>query len=141
MKFFGKQKEEKKVLFVCIENAGRSQMAEGFFRKYAPKGWSPISGGTRPADLNPYAVQAMREAGIDISKQKSKELSEEMIRTAFVKVSMGCIDQKECPAVFLGNFQDWGIEDPKGKPIEKVREIRDKIEEKVKELAKNLESN
>ena len=141
MKFFGKQNDEKKVLFVCVENAGRSQMAEGFFRKYAPKGWAPLSGGTRPSNLNPYAVQAMREVGIDISKQKSKELSEEMIRTAFVKVSMGCIDQTECPAVFLGNFQDWGIEDPKGKPIEKVREIRDKIEEKVKELAKNLESN
>ncbi len=142
MKFFEKQKDEKKVLFVCVENAGRSQIAEGFFRKYAPKGWTPLSAGSRPTpDINPYAVQVMREIGIDISKQRPKELSEELIRSAFVKVSMGCIDQKECPAVFIGNFQDWGIEDPKGKPIEKVREIRDKIESKVKELVTNLESN
>ena len=83
----------------------------------------------------------MNKVGVDISKQRPKELSEELIRSSFLKVSMGCIDQAECPAVFLGNFQDWGIEDPKDKPIEKVREIRDKIEVKVKELVKNLESN
>src|SRR5947209_9984433 len=115
MKFFGKPKDEKKVLFVCVENAGRSQIAEGFFRKYAPKGWVPISAGTRPTrGVNPLAVQTMKEVGIDISEQKPKELSDELIRTAFLKVSMGCIDQTECPAVFLGNYQDWGIEDPKG---------------------------
>jgi arsenate reductase (thioredoxin) len=140
MKFFGKPKDKKKVLFVCVENAGRSQIAEGFFRKYAPKGWVPISAGTRPTpEINPLAVQAMEEVGVDISKQKPKELSEELIRASFLKVSMGCIDQTECPAVFLGNHQDWGIEDPKDKPIEKVREIRDKIEVKVKELVTNLE--
>ena len=142
MKFFGKHKEEKKILFVCIENAGRSQIAEGFFRKYAPKGWVPISAGSRPTpEINPVAVEAMKEVGIDISKQRPKELSEELIRSSFMKVSMGCMDQTECPAVFLGNFQDWGIEDPKGKPIEKVREIRNKIETKVKELVTNIESN
>lgn len=142
MKFFGGHEDEKRVLFVCVENAGRSQMAEGFFRKYAPKGWSPLSAGSRPSpEVNPVAVQAMNEVGIDISKQKPKELSEELIRASFLKVSMGCMDKTECPAVFLGNFQDWGIDDPKGKPIEKVREIRDKIEEKVKELATALESN
>lgn len=141
MRFFGKPKDEKNILFVCVENAGRSQIAEGFFRKYASKGWVPISAGTRPTpELNPLAVQAMKEVGIDISKQKPKELSEELIRASFLKVSMGCIDQTECPAVFLGNYQDWGIEDPKGKPIEKVREIRDKIEIKVKQLVTNLES-
>lgn len=141
MGLFGK-KPEKKILFVCVENAGRSQIAEGFFRKYAPKGWAPLSAGSRPTpEINPLAVQAMNEVGIDISKQRPKELSEELIRSSFLKVSMGCIDQAECPAVFLGNFQDWGIEDPKNKPIEKVREIRDKIEAKVKELVKNLESN
>lgn len=141
MGLFGK-KPEKKILFVCVENAGRSQIAEGFFRKYASKGWAPLSAGSRPTpEINPLAVQAMNEVGIDISKQRPKELSEELIRSSFLKVSMGCIDQAECPAVFLGNFQDWGIEDPKNKPIEKVREIRDKIEAKVKELVKNLESN
>jgi arsenate reductase (thioredoxin) len=142
MKFFGKSKPEKKVLFVCVENAGRSQIAEGFFRKYAPKDWTPISAGTKPTpEINPLVVKVMKEAGIDISKQKPKELSEDLIRGSFVKVSMGCIDQTECPAVFLSNYQDWGIEDPKGKPIEKVREIRDNIESKVKEFVTTLESN
>ncbi|MDE1840890.1 MAG: arsenate reductase ArsC [Thaumarchaeota archaeon] len=142
MKFFEKHKGGKKILFVCVENAGRSQMAEGFLRKYAPDGWIPISAGSRPMPgINPVAVEAMKEVGIDISKQKPKELSEELIRSSFLKVSMGCIDQAECPAVFLGNHQDWGIEDPKGKPIEKVREIRNEIEKKVKELVTTLESN
>lgn len=142
MKFFGKSKPEKNVLFVCVENAGRSQIAEGFFRKYALTGWTPISAGTRPTpEINPIAVDVMKEVGIDIRKQRPKELSEELICASFLKVSMGCIGQTECPAVFLGNFQDWGIEDPKGKPIEKVREIRDKIETKVKELVTTLESN
>ena len=142
MKFFGKSKPEKNILFVCVENAGRSQIAEGFFRKYAPKGWAPISAGTRPTpEINPVAVQAMKEVGIDISKQRPKELSEELIRASFLNVSMGCMDKTECPAIFLGKFQDWGIEDPKGKPIEQVREIRDKIEIKVKELVTTLESN
>ncbi|MGI0017549.1 MAG: arsenate reductase ArsC [Nitrosotalea sp.] len=140
MKFFGKHNAEKKILFVCVENAGRSQMAEGFFRKYAPDGWIPTSAGSRPTlEINPIAVEAMKEIGIDISKQKPKELSEELIRSSFLKVSMGCIDQTECPAVFLGNHQDWGIEDPKGKQIEKVREIRNEIEKKVKELVTSLE--
>ncbi|MDE1826613.1 MAG: arsenate reductase ArsC [Thaumarchaeota archaeon] len=142
MKFFGKSKDEKKILFVCIENAGRSQMAEGFFRKHAPKGWIPVSAGTRPTpEINPLAVQAMKEVGIDITGQKPKELSEELILASSLKISMGCMDQTECPAIFLGNSQDWGIEDPKGKPLEKVREIRDKIEEEVKKLVTNLESN
>jgi arsenate reductase (thioredoxin) len=140
VKFFGKSKDGKKVLFVCVENAGRSQMAEGFFRKYAPEKWISISAGTRPTpEVNPLAIQAMKEVGIDISKQKPKELSEELIRAAFLKVSMGCIDKTECPAIFLGNYQDWGIDDPKGKSIEKVREIRDKIESSVKTLCKSLE--
>ncbi len=142
MKFFGKSKEGKKILFVCVENAGRSQMAEGFFRKQATNGWIPISAGSRPTpEINPAAVQVMKEVGIDISEQKPKELSEELIRSSFLKVSLGCIDQTECPAVFLGNHQDWDIEDPKGKPIEKVREIRDMIEKRVKELVTNIESS
>ena len=142
MKLFGRQKDEKKILFVCVENAGRSQMAEGFFKKYAPKGWASLSAGSRPTPIiNPVAVQAMKEVGIDISGQKPKELSDELIRASFLKVSMGCIDKTECPAVFVGKFQDWGIEDPKGKSIDKVREIRDEIEEKVKKLVANLESS
>ncbi|MEO9308489.1 Arsenate reductase [Nitrosotalea sinensis] len=142
MKFLGKQQNLKKILFVCVENAGRSQMAEGFFRKYAPRGWAPISAGSRPTpQINPLAVQAMKEVGIDISNQKPKELSEELIRDSWLNISMGCIDKTECPAIFVGKFEDWGIEDPKGKPLEKVREIRNKIEEKVLELVTKIESN
>lgn len=81
--FYSKSKsktKEKKVLFVCVENAGRSQMAEGLFRKYAPDGYEPISAGTIPkSQINPIAAQVMREIGIDIGTQKPKELTEEMI--------------------------------------------------------------
>ena len=138
MGLFGK-KPEKKILFACIENAGRSQMAEGFFKKYAPKGWSTMSGGTSTKSyINPIAIQVMQEVGIDISNYKSKIISEDQIRTAELKVNMGCMDTTECPSLILGNYVDWGIEDPKDKPIEKVREIRDQIETKVRELVKGL---
>jgi arsenate reductase (thioredoxin) len=139
MGLFGK-KPEKKVLFACVENAGRSQMAEGFFRKYAPKGWSAVSGGTIPKSyVNPLAIQAMKEVGIDISNHKAKILSEDQIRTADLKVNMGCMDTTNCPSLVLGNCIDWGIEDPKDKSIDKVREIRDTIELKVRQLCKTLE--
>jgi protein-tyrosine-phosphatase len=129
----------KTVLFVCVENAGRSQIAEGFFRKYAPHGYGAVSAGTRPApQVNPLAVQAMKEVGIDISGQKSKIITEDMIRNSVMAVNMGCMDKNECPLLFLNNPVDWAIEDPRGKPIEKVRQIRDEIERRVKELVKDL---
>jgi protein-tyrosine-phosphatase len=71
----------------------------------------------------------MKELGIDISKQKSKEITEDMIRNADVRVNMGCMDKEACPSLFIHNLLEWGIEDPKGKSIEKVREIRDDIEQ------------
>ena len=80
----------------------------------------------------------MKEAGVDISNQNSKRLSDEQIRGAELKVNMGCMDTKECPSLILGRYVDWGIEDPKDKPIEKVRVIRDEIETRVKELVKGL---
>ena len=124
-----------------MENAGRSQIAEGFFNKYAPKGYRAVSAGTRPASgINPLAIQAMKEIGIDISHQKSKILTEDMIRNSVKAVNMGCIDQSECPMLFINNIIDWEIEDPKGRPIEKVREIRNDIEKRVKEIAKALPS-
>ena len=143
MKLFGRlkksQEEQKIVLFVCVENSARSQMAEGFFRKYAPRGYAVLSAGTRPSgEINPLAVQAMKEYGIDISKQKSKLITEDMIRGATVRVNMGCIDKESCPTLFIHNLVDWNIEDPKGEPIEKVREVRDNIEQRVRQLAANL---
>ena len=87
----------------------------------------------------PLAVQAMSEVGIDISNQKSKMITEEMIKASAKSVNMGCIEKAECPMLFINNVIDWGIEDPKGKPIEKIREIRDKIERRVKEIAESLQ--
>jgi arsenate reductase (thioredoxin) len=138
-----KSKQKKTTLFVCVENAGRSQMAEGFFRKYAPQDYEPISAGTRPSgEINPLAIEVMKEAGIDISKQKSKEITEDMMRNSAQIVNIGCMEREKeresCPSLFIHNLIDWGIEDPKGKPIEKVREIRDEIERRVRELAAEL---
>jgi arsenate reductase (thioredoxin) len=141
----GKQKKEQQqenvILFVCLENAGRSQMAEGFFnQKYAPKGYRAISAGTRPvSQINPLAIEVMKEIGIDISSQKSKIITEDMIKSSEKSVNMGCIDKTECPMLFINNVVDWEIEDPKGKPIEKVREIRNEIERRVKEIAQSIE--
>lgn len=133
---------EKTILFVCVENAGRSQMAQGFFNKYAPDKYRADSAGTRPAaQINPLAVQAMSEVGIDISAQKAKIITDDMIRESEKAVNMGCMDKSECPLLFLNNPVDWGIEDPKGKPIEKVREIRDEIERRVIELVASLKES
>ena len=114
-------------------------MAEGFFNKYAPKGYEGISAGTKPvSQINPIAVEAMKEAGIDISNQKSKEITDDMIRNSSNTVNMGCMEKESCPTLFLQNLLDWNIEDPKGKPIEKVREIRDEIDQRVKELVASI---
>jgi arsenate reductase len=143
IKFRSKTEEpaERTILFVCVENAGRSQMAEGFFnRKYAPKGYRAISAGTRPASqINPLAVQAMKEVGIDISSQKSKIITEDMIRSSAKSVNMGCVERAECPMLFMNNVIDWGIEDPKGKSIDKVREIRGEIYRRVREIAESIQ--
>jgi arsenate reductase len=138
-----KTKQKNTILFVCVQNAGRSQMAEGFFRKYAPEGYEPISAGTKPtSQINPLAIQVMNEVGIDISRQKPKDITEDMMRNSTKIVNMGCMDDNSfCPTLFIHNIIDWRIEDPKGKPIEKVREIRDDIEQRVKQLVTNLLSS
>lgn len=130
--------EPKSVLFVCVENAGRSQMAEGFLRKYAPQ-CGVISAGTQPApQLNPLVAQAMGEIGIDISAQKPKLLTDEMIQNS-VLINMGCMDAKSCPALFVKDVIDWNVPDPKGKDIAQVRNIRDQIRQQVLSLIKKLE--
>ena len=133
------EEEEKTVLFVCVENSARSQMAEGFFRKYAPRGYSTISAGTRPeGQINPLAIQVMKEVGIDINKQRSKIITEDMIKNSTVRVNMGCMDKESCPTLFIHNLLERRIEDPKGKSLKKVREIRDDIEQRVRQLAAAL---
>jgi protein-tyrosine-phosphatase len=134
-----KIKTKKTILFVCVQNAGRSQMAEGFFRKYAPEGFEPMSAGTMAtSQINPLAIQVMNEIGIDISQQRSKELTEDMIRNSDKIINMGCMDKNFCPTLFIPKVIDWNIEDPKNMVIEKVREIRDEIERGIKELAADV---
>ena len=132
----------KKILFVCVENAGRSQMAEAFFRKYMPKGFETISAGTKPsAQVNPIVLQAMKEIGIDIENQTPKHISQQIISESEKTITMGCMDKKSCPALFMKDILDWQIPDPKGKSIEEVRKIRDQIKTQVMILIKSLEEN
>ena len=136
-----KLKSEITILFVCVENAGRSQLAEGFFNKFAPEGYKAISAGTKPvSQINPVAVDVMREVGIDISNQKSKDITEDMMRNSTKIVNMGCMEKGACPTLLLHNVVDWKTEDPKGKSIEKTREIRDQIEQRVMELVAALKT-
>jgi arsenate reductase (thioredoxin) len=139
---FFKREPEKTVLFVCVENATRSQMAEGFFNKYAPKRYRAISAGTKPVPkINPMAVEVMKEVGIDISNQISKDITEDVVRNSTYIVNMGCMEKESCPSLFLHNLLDWSIEDPKGKSVEKVREIRDEIEQRVKEIVASIKAS
>ncbi len=130
----------KKVLFVCVENAGRSKMAEAFANKYGKDTINASSAGNKPADkVNQIVVEAMKEAGIDISNNKPKQLTARMALDSDLIVTMGCNDQGICPGPFFNPTIDWKLEDPKGKPIGKVREIRDEIEQKVKRLIEENE--
>lgn len=132
-------KNTKKILFVCVENAGRSQMAEGFFRKYAPQ-FEVLSAGTIPnSQLNPKVVTVMGEIGIDIASQKPKVLTNEMISES-ITVNMGCMDRESCPALFVKDVIDWNILDPKNKDLDQIRKIRDQIKNQVLELVKKLEN-
>jgi protein-tyrosine-phosphatase len=127
----------RKILFVCVENAGRSQIAEAFASKYGKDRIAAFSAGNKPADkVNPIVVQAMKEKGIDISTNRPKMLTFQMAQDADLIVTMGCNDQGICPGPFFKPTIEWKLEDPKGKPIEKVREIRDEIERQVQELIK-----
>ncbi|MBI2937584.1 MAG: arsenate reductase ArsC [Thaumarchaeota archaeon] len=114
-------------------------MAEGFTKKY---GLSASSAGTNPAEVvNPVVVQLMQEKGIDISSNKPKMLTNEMIEEASLVITMGCSVEAVCPRPMLAQMQkklvDWDLEDPKGKPVEEIRRIRDEIERRVAELAKS----
>jgi arsenate reductase len=124
----------KTVLFVCVGNAGRSQMAEGFFNHLANGKARAISAGTKPASaVDPKTIEVMREVEIDISAARPKALTMEMLDQASRVVTMGCGAEGVCPASFV-ETEDWQLEDPKGKPIEEVRRIRDEIKAKVMKL-------
>ncbi|MDH5481450.1 MAG: arsenate reductase ArsC [Candidatus Bathyarchaeota archaeon] len=130
-----------KVLFVCAENAERSQMAEAFANHYGQGKIEATSAGTMPkSEVNPLVAEAMQEKGIDVSKNRPRLVTNKMVQEADMIIVMGCNAQGFCPAPLLNKVVDWGIEDPKDKPIEKVREIRDEIERKVKQLIEESET-
>ena len=125
------------VLFLCVHNAGRSQMAAGFLRHLAGDTVDVYSGGSNPgADLNAMAVQAMAEVGIDISSASPQPWTDAVVRTADVIVSMGCGDV--CPVYPGKRYEDWDLTDPAGQPIETVRVVRDDIEQRVRNLIDEL---
>jgi arsenate reductase (thioredoxin) len=129
--------EKGEILFVCVENAGRSQMAQAFAEKY---GLKASSAGTVPGSrVNPLVVEAMKEKGIDLSNKIPKLLTSEAINHASLVVTMGCSVEEVCPRPMLAQMQkkliDWNLEDPKGKPLPDVRKIRDEIERRVIELS------
>lgn len=129
-----------KVLFVCVHNAGRSQMAEAFFNRLSNDKATALSAGTQPAEtVNPVVAQAMKEAGIDISGNKPKMLTLEMIESSDRVITMGCGNDPAglCPARIV-ETEDWALDDPKDQPIEKVREIRNTIRMKVTDLLKEM---
>lgn len=131
-------------LFVCVHNAGRSQMAEAFFNDLArERGVEAVgvSAGTAPGgEVNPVAVQAMEEVGISMAGQSPKLLTAEMANAAERVITMGCgVEADMCPA---GTYisEDWGLEDPKGKSLEGVRQVRDQIRERINALLDELEA-
>lgn len=125
------------VLFVCVHNAGRSQMAAGFLREIAGDSVEVFSGGTAPKDsVNPVAVEAMGELGIDISENLPKKLTDDSVKQSDVVITMGCGD--ECPFYPGKRYEDWQLDDPAGQSIEQVRTIRDDIRGRVQELVGSL---
>ena len=126
------------VLFLCTHNAGRSQMALGFFSHLAGEKAVAWSGGSEPGrEINPSAVEAMAEVGIDITGEVPKPWTEEIVRAADVVVAMGCGDA--CP-VFPGKrYENWELDDPAGRSVDDVRPIRDDIEERVRRLLAELD--
>ena len=126
------------VLFLCVHNAGRSQMALGWFNHLAGRRAVARSGGSQPADdVNPSAIAAMAEIGIDISEESPKPWTEEGVRAADVVVTMGCGDA--CPVLPGKRYEDWELSDPAGKGIEDVRPIRDEIGRRVRTLLASLD--
>lgn len=128
----------KTVLFICVHNSGRSQMAEAFFNYMAKGKARAISTGSQPVnDVNPVVVEVMREVVIDISQNKPKLLTFEMMEGIERAVTMGC--EETCPMT-TAPTEDWGLEDPKDKPIEQVRKIRDDIKGRVENLLREMVS-
>jgi arsenate reductase len=129
--------EKPEVLFVCVHNAGRSQMAAALLDHYAQGSVDVRSAGSEPADrINPSVVEAMAEVGIDISKEIPKPLTDRAVREADAVITMGCGDA--CPLYPGKRYLDWDLPDPAGRPIEEIRPIRDEIDRRVRNLLDEL---
>jgi arsenate reductase (thioredoxin) len=128
----------KTVLFACVHNAGRSQMAAALFnQRVNPSRGRAISAGTQPGDrVHPEVVAALREVGLDVAGARPQKLTDDLAHQAQVLVTMGCGD--ECPYVPGARREDWPLQDPKGQPIEVVRQIRDEIQRRVDDLIARL---
>jgi arsenate reductase (thioredoxin) len=127
------------VLFVCLHNAGRSQMSEALFERATAGRHTAASGGTEPADqVHPEVVQVMRELGIDLGDRRPRLLTRELANQADVVVTMGCGDQ--CPFIPGKRYIDWDLRDPQGRSIEQVRTIRDDIARRICQLAGELDN-
>ena len=127
------------VLFVCVHNAGRSQMAAGFLRELAGDRVEVLSAGTQPKnEINPMAIEAMAEIGIDIAEQQPKVLTEEAVKASDYVITMGCGD--ECPWFPGKIYLDWVLDDPAGLGVEAVRPIRDKIKDLVTALVAEIDA-
>lgn len=130
-------KEAPGVLFMCVHNAGRSQMAAGLLKHLTGNKVKVFSAGSKPAnELNPAAVEAMAEIGIDISQNIPTQFNESLMEEVDIVITMGCGDT--CPILPGKNYLDWQLDDPAGQKIEKVREIRDQIENKVRLLTEEI---
>jgi arsenate reductase (thioredoxin) len=132
-------KEIKKILFVCVENAGRSQMAQGFAEAFGKGRIEVYSAGSRPSSqINFLTIEVMKEKDIDLSGRRPKGLNDLPPGEMDYLITMGC--EETCPAVPARKFIEWQIPDPKGKPIDEVRKIRDLLESKVKILVEEVDS-
>lgn len=121
------------VLFLCTHNAGRSQMAMGFFKHLAGDQARVYSGGSQPADeINPAAIAAMAEKGIDIAAEQPKQWTRDMLEAVDVVITMGCDDS--CPILPGRRYEEWVLSDPAGQPLDAIRPIRDEIEQRVQTL-------
>jgi protein-tyrosine-phosphatase len=128
----------KTVLFACVENSFRSQVAEAYFRKFAPKEWIAISGGVKPAaEVHPNAVLLMREEGIDISNKKPQALTKELQLKADVGIVV--CGSAECPVVYAKHVESWGMPDPAKMSLDDARKVRDAIKNKVLSLIEKLQ--
>lgn len=129
--------DKKTIMFVCVHNAGRSQMAAGFMRELGGDRVEVLSAGSAPKDsINPVAVDAMAELGIDIANQKPKILTPEAVQQSDVVITMGCGDA--CPYYPGKRYEDWKLDDPAGQGIEPVRAIRDEIKSRVEALLSEI---